>query len=75
MPNSILPFLIATANHSKVFTPNGISEKINDEITLDILYTSKPGLDNSESSTSEFIYKFKKDKDNNYYLVSKTKKK
>ena len=51
------------------------AEKINDEITLDILYTSKPGLDNSESSTSEFIYKFKKDKDNNYYLVSKTKKK
>lgn len=51
------------------------AEKLNDEITLDILYTSKPGLDNSESSTSEFIYKFKKDKDNNYYLVSKTKKK
>ena len=51
------------------------AEKLNDEITLDIIYTSKPGLDNSESSTSEFIYKFKKDKDNNYYLVSKTKKK
>ena len=61
-----------TLQHTKKIVS---AEKVNDEITLDISYTSKPGLDNSESSISEFIYKFKKDKDNNYYLVSKTKKK